>query len=231
MPEEEREICIPIYHAFLLLDGSAGMREQERESKLPKHKVVAKMVQELIDEFHDNPQCVCTYLTIVCFDGKKVNDIRLADYDVKAEVYYQNKNLDLWDPIIGHGETSPIGRALAFVRKLTEEWVNGAIGEEFRRAIIYLMSDGKLYPANEPDGKDEVVKIRSFNNENLHIGKIRLFTVGFFQYPEGCDDARRNGDDEGRKLLKSLPENPRAYAENEPAHRLVNYVQPGLAMG
>src|SRR2546423_13442733 len=96
-----------------------------------------------------------------------------------------------WDPLRGHGGVTPIGRALAFARSLAENWVNDAQGMEFRRAVIYVLSDGIVEPATEPDGLEERQKISDFNRalearkdtEGLK-GQVRLATMGYYQYEQ-----------------------------------------------
>jgi len=232
---EEREEGIPEsihrYHAFLLLDGSASMRAPELKSKMPKHRAVAKMVQELINELYDNPAMQNTQLTIVCYDSNNVKDVRLSDYDIKSKMHYKRecdeKDVDKWDPLIGHKGNTPIGRALAFGRELAEKWINDAHGVETRRGVIYLMSDGMVYPDTEPNGMDEIRKIKDFNaqqeklkEEGRYKGRIRVHTVGYYQLPEGSDEE----EDKGRELLKSLPDNPKAYKETPTAEEIADYI-------
>ncbi len=214
-------------HAFLLLDGSGSMTESELRSGKPKHKAVADMVQNLINELHDGLSIINTQLTIICYDSNKVDDIRLQGHDVKSDAYYNQNNQDVWDPLRGHNGATPIGRALAFGRELAEQWVTTAPGMEVRRAVIYLISDGMNYPDTESNGMDEKKKIKKFNDEQAALkeqggfkGKISIATVGYFQYPAGT----KSEEDKGRELLKSLPINEKAYFETDDAEKIAAYI-------
>jgi uncharacterized protein YegL len=217
---------ISLHHAVLLLDGSGSMAHIERVSK-PKSRAVAEMVQSLINELNENPSIANTQLTIVCYDNVKVDDIRLREYDVKSNMYYNQNNLDLWDPAVGHGGATPVGRALTIGRELTEQWINAAQGMEVRRAVIYLLSDGMNYPDTEPNGMFEKQKIRDFNTQQEALrdqgafkGRIRLATVGYYQFPQG----QNSEEDIGRELLKALPDNPNAYFETALASEIADYI-------
>lgn len=214
-------------HAFLLLDGSGSMQEREHRSGQPKHLAVAKMVQDLIDAMHDDPAVTDTLLTVICYCANNVQDIRLRDYDVKSNQHYKQQDVSRWDPLVGHGGNTPIGRALAYGRELAEEWVNAAQGIEVRRAVIYLLSDGMNYPDTEPDGMEEKQKIRKFNAQQESMrqhggfrGRIRLATIGYFQAPPGSGTE----EDRGRRLLQQLPDNTRAYFESGSAEEIARYI-------
>jgi uncharacterized protein YegL len=217
-----------LYHAFLLLDGSGSMKEIEHETGQPKHLAAAHMVQALIDEMHDNYAITDTLLTVICYCGNNVQDIRVRDYDVKSNTYYKQTDVSQWDPLVGHGGTTPIGRALAYGREMAENWINAAPGIEVRRAVIFLVSDGMNYPETEPDGTDEKQKIREFNAQQEKLrqqggfkGRIRLATIGYFQAPQGSND----DEDKGRELLRKLPDNPRAFFfESKKASEIANYI-------
>lgn len=227
MNERQEGAGISLYHAFVLLDGSGSMTEAERNSGKPKHKAVAEMVQNLINEMYDNPSISNTQLTIVCYDSNSTDDIRLSDYDVKSNMHYNQNNLDLWDPTRGHGGATPIGRALASGRNLAEQWVNAAQGMEVRRAVIYLLTDGMNYPDTEPNGLSERQKIKDFNAQQETLreqggfkGRIRTAALGYYQFPQGTNSE----EDKGRDLLKNLPDNPNAYFETASAPELVDYI-------
>lgn len=228
MEERQEGAGISLYHAYLLLDGSGSMVDQERQSKQPKHRAVAQMVQSLINELHEADAINNTQLTVICYDSTSVEDIRLSDYDVKSNMYFQSSNIDLWDPIRGHNQATPIGRALAFARQLAEDWINAAQGMEVRRAVIYLLSDGMNYPDTEPNGMSERQKIKDFNAQQESLkasggykGRIRTATLGYFQFPPGSND----DEDKGRELLKSLPDNPKAnFLETSTAAEIADYI-------
>lgn len=209
---------LPIYldHVFLLLDGSSDMTQSSHETKsgIPKCKAIGRAVQSSIDSLHDAPDTLGTLLTVICFDGNRVDDIRLYEYDVYSDLYYQNQDLSLWDTAIGHGGTTPIGRALAYGRELAEKWVSMAIGDEYRRAFIFMVSDGMLYPPSEYDGLDEKSKILKFNYRLKEKGNIRLFTIGY--YPEGQNPV----EGAGRRLLRSLVVIPEHYIEIKTADEM-----------
>ena len=227
MQEQPAVSGISLHHAILLLDGSGSMKELEQQSGEPKHRAVAKMVQDLINEMHDSDEMeASTQLSIICYDSNKVDDIRVQGYDVKAGEYYQQGNLDLWDPIIGHGGGTPIGRALSVAREMAEKWVNEAQGEQSRRVVIYLLSDGMNYPDTEPNGMVERQKIKNFNEQQMSLpggikGRIRTATVGYFQSAPGANPE----EDKGRELLKSLPDNRAAsFFETASAKEIAAYV-------
>jgi len=227
MDERQEGAGISLYHAFLLLDGSGSMTEPERNSGKAKHIAVAEMVQNLINELYDNPSIANTQLTIVCYDSSSVDDIRLSDYDVKSNMHYNQNNIDLWDPNRNHGGATPIGRALASGHKLAEQWISAAQGMEVRRAVIYLLSDGGNYPDTEPNGMSERQKIKDFNTQQEALreqggfkGRIRTATLGYYQFPQGANSE----EDNGRDLLKNLPDNPNAYFESATASDLADYI-------
>ncbi len=219
-------------HAYLLLDGSASMKNPESSGD-PKNIAVAKMVQGLINEFHDDAAIENTLLTIICWDSNKIDDVRLLEYDVKQKNhYYENFNptsvksdderLKLWDPLEKnqHGGGTPTGRALNFARKMAEDWVKNAQGTVSRRAVIYLLTDGQTYPEHESNGLDQKALITKFNEDNIAKGVVRLLTVGYFQKPEGADTQ----EDAARKVLRELPLNPAAYKETKNAKDIAQYV-------
>lgn len=223
-------------HAFLVLDGSGSMKEQESTTGKLKHRAVAQMVQNLINTLKEDDQIQDILLTVICYDGNYVDDVRLSNYDIKqSEEHYKlppytDEVLDRWDPLIRHGGTTPIGRALAFTRQMAEEWVNAAPAGAVHRAVICLLSDGMNYPPAEPNGIDERNKIVDFTNTQEEMknqggeykGRIRVATVGYYQSPEG----QNQEEDEGRKLLKALayPEK-RAYFESGQAQDIARFLK------
>jgi uncharacterized protein YegL len=216
-----------LHHAFLLLDGSGSMAFPDLIANKPKHLAVAEMVQFLINELHDNASITNTQLTIICYDSNKVDDVRLSDYDVKSNTYYQQSDLNLWDPLQGHNGATPIGRALAFGRELAEKWINAAQGMEVRRAVIYLMSDGMNYPETEPNGMSERENIKEYNAQQETLrssggfkGRIRTSTLGYYQHPKGTDTE----EDKGRELLSQLPDNISAYFEHRDTQKIADYI-------
>jgi uncharacterized protein YegL len=218
---------ISMYHAFLLLDGSGSMKSPELRTGTKKHLAVAGMVQSLINELHENVSISNTQLTVICYDSNKVDDVRLREYDVKSNTHFNENETNAWDPLVGHGGGTPIGRGLAFAREQAEQWVNGAQGMEVRRTVIYLLSDGMNYPDTEPNGMSERQKIKDFNSKQEDLrkqggfkGRIRTATVGYFQAPAGSDPE----EDKGRELLRSLPDNPNAYFETADAKEIADYI-------
>ncbi len=231
--EEEGEGLL-ISHGFLLLDGSGSMKGIELRTGLPKHRAVAKMVQDLTNVLHDDPAIQDVLFTVICYDGNWVNDVRVANYDVKAsEEYYKpdytDRDLDVWDPLIGHGGTTPIGRALAFARQRAEEWVNAAPSGLKHRAAIYLLSDGMNFPSTEPNGISERDKIISFYEQQEEArkrggeykGRIRILTIGYYQAPAGQNPE----EDEGRKLLKALAFPSEFYFETSDAKDIARFIK------
>ena len=212
------------YHPILVLDGSGSMQDNEQASGKPKHKAVAEMVQKLINMLHEDPQFEDTYLTIVAYDGENWKDVRLEQYNVQMETHVGEENYDRWDPLSGHGGGTPIGHALEYARQMAENWIEQASGQERRRAIIYLLSDGMNNIG--PDGMSEKQAIQDFNQATTK-GVIRLATVGYFQHPEGAD----NEEDEGRRLLKQLVTNPGAYFESNDVNKILNYIKQTITLG
>jgi len=203
-------------HAFLLLDGSGSMTDPELRTGKPKHRAVAEMVQDLIRTLKDDDQIQDLLLTMICYDSNRVDDVRLRAYDVKqSEDYYRqppydSKDLDRWDPIVGHGGATPIGRALAFAREMAEEWVKSAPKGVVHRAIIWLFTDGMNYPESEPNGVDERNRIVDFTNAQEeqrkqgaeYKGRIRIASVGYYQFP---DPENPNLSDEDKRQLQQAP--------------------------
>jgi len=213
-----------ISHAFVVLDGSGSMSETERASGKPKHRAVAEMVQKLIDTLHDDPQFDSTYLTVMCYDTRNYRDIRLEEYDVQTNTHYLSSDYDGWDPIIGHGQQTPIGDAMSFARECAESWIEQGDGLEKRRAVIYLLSDGMRTPGS--DGHDpmhEKSLIEAYNGREPSKGRIRIATVGYYQ--GGADET------EGRTLLEQLATNTGAYFESSDATKIVDYVKNTILQG
>src|SRR5437867_1247579 len=161
MPEYTTSSGLLMSHAILLLDGSGSMTDRELATGQPKHRAVAKMVQELINAIKEDPEIKDLLLTVICYDGNRVTDVRLSEYDIKeSEEYYSpdfrgtydDPSLDKWDPLIGHGSGTPIGRALGGARQIAEDWVQTAPEGALHRAVICLLSDGMNYPSTEPTG-------------------------------------------------------------------------------
>ncbi len=185
-------------HAFLLLDGSGSMHDPERSGE-PKHRAVASMVQQIIEQAHQ--KFTDTFLSVLAYDADGDNHARvtelLLDYDVSDSVYNDNTNLDLWDPLPQHGGNTPIGAVLAYAREKAETWVRLAQNQEQRRAVIYLLSDGMNNVG--PDGTEQRALIDTFNKESTQ-GKVRLACVGYFQHGLGVSTE----EDAGRELLRRL---------------------------
>lgn len=241
MPEHPSgEEGLLMSHAYLLLDGSGSMHNTELLAGKPKHRAVAEMIQDLIKTLKDDDQIQDILLSVICYDGNRVDDVRLSAYDIKAsEEYYQQppyaeRDLDRWDPLVGHNGTTPIGRALAFSRQMAEEWVKSAPRGAKHRAVICLLSDGMNFPETEPNGIDERNKIVDFNNSQEEQarqggdskGRIRIATVGYYQSPEG----QNKEEDEGRKLLKALAYPERAYFETREAKSIARFLRQTILL-
>jgi len=214
----------PIRAVFLVLDGSGSMEQPERASGQPKHAAVAQMVQDLIDEL-DNSAFANTYLFIYAYDAgvtdngnyrPRITEL-LADYDVQSGPYRGNSNPKLWDPLVSHGGGTPIGAALDYCFQQATAWVERADGQEQRRAVIYLLSDGENNIGD--DGRSITGQIDEFN-ERTNKGRIRLATIGYFQHCEGEDEE----EDKARRLLTDLPNNRGAYFESGDKDMILRYI-------
>src|SRR5207247_593143 len=106
------------------------------------------------------------------------------------------------------------------------DWVSQASGAATHRAVIYLLSDGRTEPKDEPTGLEQKQLINDFNAANKARGVIRLATVGYFQKPPGQDER----EDAARQLLKSLPLNPGAYFEAKNAEVIAGYVKRTISI-
>lgn len=217
MPENTtQETGVLMSHAYLLLDGSGSMGDSELRTRKPKHRAVAEMVQDLIKTLKDDDQIQDLLLTVICYDSNRVEDVRLRAYDVKQseDSYrkppYVDKDLDTWDPVVGHNGATPIGRALASARQMAEEWVKTAPSGTAHRAIIWLLTDGMNYPESEPNGVDERNRIVDFTNAQEeqkkqgaeYKGRIRIATIGYYQFP---DPQKPSLSDEEKKQLEQAP--------------------------
>src|SRR5207247_183564 len=126
------------------------------------------------------------------------------------KTYTGNTELSYWDSFSpqnlmqGMGNMTPIGSALAWGGQRAEQWVNASPGEVQRRAVIYLLSDGKNNYG--PDGLLEKANIEVFNASS-EKGHIRLAIIGYFQSEPGTNPE----EDAGRQLLAALPLNDKAY--------------------
>lgn len=218
-----------VKHIYLVLDGSGSMADEEiaqiepRKSGEAKHVRVARMVQNLINYLNDNPN---TFLSVIHFDANEEGVLRITEplesYNTLDNTY-KDQEPDIWDPLPEHGNATPLGGALSHVRAKAETWVSEAVGQELRRAVIFLMSDGMNNV--EPDGSGEKEKIQQFNSQHGDKGYIRLATIGYYQFAEtrlnveGISTANLSQDDkaayqeeaQGRALLKSLVEDTDKY--------------------
>lgn len=158
---------------FLLFDGSGSMEQPERASGQPKHAAVAQMVQDLIDEL-DNSAFANTYLFIYAYDAgvtdngnyrPRITEL-LADYDVQSGPYKGNSNPKLWDPLVSHGGGTPIGAALDYCFQQATAWVERTDGQEQRRAVIYLLSDGENNIGD--DGRSVTGQIEEFKETMMY---------------------------------------------------------------
>ncbi len=211
-----------VSHAFLVLDGSGSMTEKERASGKPKFQAVAEMVQRLINELHDDPQFEDTSLTVMCYDDLNFKDIRLHEYNVQSPTHYNGTDLNLWNPINGHGHGTPIGDALGYARECAEGWVERAEGLERRRAVIYLLSDGMRTPdVDKSDPMEQKALIEKYNARESSKGNIRVATIGYFQ-GEGSEP-------QGRALLADVATNRGAYFESDNAAGITNYILNTIA--
>jgi len=215
-------------HAIIVVDGSSSMAEKERKTGEPKHRCVARMVQEILNAT-DDPQYQYVVVTVVIFSGNRdgVKLLCLLDgynaYESKA--YTGNTDLDMWDALSpahlaqGMGNMTPLGTALAWARQQAEQWVNASPGQVQRRSVIYLLTDGMNNLG--PDGMEEKKAIAAFNASS-EKGYIRLATIGYFQSDPGSGD---NPEEEaGRRLLRALVLNPHAYFESDNVTDIVRYI-------
>lgn len=224
-------------HAFLLLDGSGSMKDREHSSGRPKHRAVAAMVQDLIGILRDDEQIRDMRLTVVCYDGGRIDDVRLTEHDVKrSDQYYRqapytDRDLDVWDPLIGHGGSTPIGRALAFAADRAMRWVSDAPGGFIHRAVVCLLSDGMNYPHSEPDGQDTRRAVDAFNDARSsqseeYTGRVRIATSGYYQHPPGRDAE----EDAGRELLRRLAQPAGAYFESSQAREICRFLHKTIVL-
>jgi hypothetical protein len=213
-------------HAYLVVDGSGTMFEQELQTGEPKHRRAAWMVQEVLNRM-DDPQYEFACISVSCFSadrtGVKVISL-LEEHNPSAlKTYTGNSNLDYWDALHaqnrqqGMGNMTPLGSALAWARERAQLWVNASDGQVLRRAVLFLLSDGKSNYG--PDGMDERSAIQAFNASSQK-GYIRLATIGYFQLPEGKDTE----EDAGRQLLRALPLNAASYFESDNVEKIVPYI-------
>lgn len=255
--KREMEAGYFISHGILLLDGSGTMRETEQGTGQPKHRAVAAMVQDTINAIKTDMEIEDILLSVICYDGKRIDDIREFGYDVKESDEFFNEDyqklrdsgneddrkryqtmLDKWDPLIGHGGATPIGRALKYAGDMAEEWVMSAPIGVIHRAVICLLTDGMNYPASEPNGLAEKERIVEFNQQQEgeakrengnYKGYIRIATLGYYQNPPGA----RVEEDEGRALLKQLAHAPgmpnEGYYENAKADQFARFIKSTVA--
>ena len=213
-------------HAYIVADASATMAQKELQTGDPKHRRVAWMVQEVLNGM-DDPQYEHACATVGCFsadrDGAKVVSL-LEEYNpYTLQTYTASPRPEYWDGLSpqnrqqGMGNMTPIGTALAWARAKAEQWVNASQGQVYRRAVIYLLSDGMNNYG--PDGKDEKQAIAAFN-ASCEKGNIRLATIGYFQSPPGSNAE----EDAGRQLLNELPFNSKAYFESDNVKDIVRYI-------
>jgi len=213
-------------HAYLVVDGSGTMSEIERVTGELKHLRTAWLFQKVLDRM-DDPQYEFAVVTGCCFSadrtGVKVISLLEEHNPYVLKTYTGNPDLIYWDPLSpqncaqGMGNMTPIGSALAWARQRAEQWVNASDGQVQRRAVIYLLSDGKNNYG--PDGMEEKAAIEAFN-ASCEKGYIRLATIGYFQLPEG----EHPEEDAGRALLRALPLNSAAYFEADNVEKIVPYI-------
>lgn len=214
-----REISILSRHAFLVLDGSGSMSDIEKLSGKPKNVAVAEMVQQIINSLNGS-EFADTFLSVYAYDAA-AGDVRitemLKDYYALSSTYNESADVMKWDPLQGHGGMTPIGSALEYAFKQASVWVENADGSEARRAIIYLLSDGMNNVG--ADGMEVKKQIEQFN-ATTDKGRIRLSTIGYFQYEKGTN----TDEDKARDLLRNLPTNTRAYFEAASVKDIAGYI-------
>lgn len=214
-----RETNFSSRHAFLVLDGSGSMSDMEKGSGKPKNVAVAEMVQQIINSLNA-PEFADTFLSVYAYDAS-AGDVRvtemLKDYDTLSSTYNESTDVMKWDPLHQHGGMTPIGAALEYAFGQASVWVENADGSEVRRAIIYLLSDGMNNVG--ADGMDVKKRIEEFN-ATTDKGRIRLSTIGYFQYDKGANA----DEDKARELLRSLPTNSRAYFESASVKDIASYI-------
>jgi hypothetical protein len=212
--------------AIITVDGSATMSEIERVTGVLKHLRTAWLFQQVLDRM-DDPQYEFAFVTGCCFSadstGVKVLSLLEEHNPYVLKTYTGNTDLIYWDPLSmqhrqqGMGNMTPIGSALAWARERAEHFVNASDGQVLRRAVIFLLSDGKNNYG--PDGMDEKAAIQAFNASSRK-GYIRLATIGYYQLPEGESPE----EDAGRRLLRTLPLNEMAYFESDNVEKIVPYI-------
>jgi hypothetical protein len=218
--------------AIVAMDASGTMGEKELKSGVEKHLCAAMGVQKVLDGM-DDPQYENACISVACFSANRggVQILPLLDCHkpYEAKTYTGNTDLELWDGLsakncaLGMGGGTPIGSALILARELAEQWVNASPGQVQRRAVIYLMSDGMNNVG--PDGRDQKELMKAFN-ASCEKGEVRLATIGYFQSPEGTN----REEDEGRRLLRDLPLNAKAYFESDDFTAIVGYILSTLAL-
>lgn len=221
---------LTLSYGILLLDGSGSMQSgSELKTGKIKHRAVAEMVLDLIRLLKDDPEVQDMMLSVICFDGHRVDDFCIEEYFVKEnpewhfEPPYPKQPIDKLDPIVGHGGTTPIGLALGFAKELAQDWVLKAPKGYLYRAAICLLTDGQNYPEDGPNGTEEKEEIIQFNEEHEAQGRIRVATVGYYQHPKGEDE----DEDKGRTLLQSLADH-NAYFETSEASKIADFLRRTL---
>jgi hypothetical protein len=213
-------------HAYLVVDGSATMREIERVTQELKHLRAAWLFQEVLNRM-DDPQYEFAVISGCCFSadrtGVKVISLLEEHNPFMLKTYTGNTDLTYWDALSpqnlsqGMGNMTPIGSALAWGRERAEQWVNAAQGQVLRRAALFLFSDGKNNYG--PDGMEEKAAIQDFN-ASCKKGYIRLASIGYFQMEEG----KNAEEDAGRALLRALPRNQDAFFEADNVEKIVPFI-------
>jgi len=213
-------------HAYVVMDGSGTMGERERITGELKHLRTAWLFQDVLNRM-DDPQYEFAIVTGCCFstdsNGVKVISLLEEHNPYMLKTYTGNTDLTYWDSLSpqnraqGMGNMTPIGSALAWARQRAEQWVTASEGQVQRRAVIFLLSDGKNNFG--PEGMEEKAAMQAFN-ASCKKGRIRLATIGYYQLPEG-ENAE---EDAGRRLLRALPLNSDAYFEADNVERIVPYI-------
>lgn len=178
--------------ALLVLDGSGSMGERDRDRSVPdKATAVSSAVRDLLRRLYESSRAHEIWIAVMVYDSNNPGEVRALAFRA-LDAGMQEEDASFWNPLMGHGDMTPVGQALEKAEELAKDFLAGQTGEVPRRVIIYLMSDGKHNEGPRPEPIAERIKADD---------RMRIAAIAYGEDKE-LDDR------DGRKLLKQLASEP-----------------------
>lgn len=123
------------------LDGTGSMKGADKsDPSKTKAEAVAEAVKGLLERLYVSSRRNEIHMAVIAYDSNDPGEVRAERFSVTSEEMVQ-KPADFWNPLRGHGGSTPIGAALAKAGEMAKEFLDHE-GELPREVVIVLMSDG-----------------------------------------------------------------------------------------